>query len=157
MKYDTVRSFIVGQSTQLDVLKSFGEPTARIDSKGHYSFRYDDPVTGFQRLTMNFLSENNKLADILWIPQSSENEHALKQTLSGFKGRDFKEVNEENNNPHYISLGSVFYIDKKGGVTIRYNRDQKSVEGIAIYHADIRLPAEQKMKAKGPYTFTDDE
>ncbi len=153
LNYARVRSLVVGSSTEGEVKGILGSPTGRVLSQGYYTLQYDDPASGAQRLSMNFSSENNKLMDILWIPQEDEREYSLDGAKGGFVGASFKETREDGANPHAHSVGGDIFIDQKAGVTIRYDSIQKVVEAIAIYSPNERIPAEEKPEAKAPYTF----
>lgn len=153
LSYARVRSLVVGSSTEGDVQGKLGSPTSRVVSQGYYTLQYDDPASGAQRLSMNFSSENNKLMDILWIPQEDEREYSLDGAKGGFVGASFKETHEDDSNLHAHSVGGDIFIDQKAGVTIRYDSIQKVVEAIAIYSPNERIPAEDKPEAKAPYAF----
>jgi hypothetical protein len=156
VEYNKVRDFVVGFSTESDVVAILGAPTRQTEEKGYYTLSYDDSKTGFQRLSINFLSESHKLLGFLWIPQENEREYSLIQAKAGFKNANFKEVTDVDKNPHAISLDVISYIDEKSGVTIRHDRRQNFVEAIAIYDINNRVPAGTDKTNEIPYTFGDE-
>lgn len=153
LAYENIRNFVVGSTTQADVLATLGSPTNAAAEGEHLLVSYDDPKTGAQRLSLSFSSKTDKLSSVLWIPKESEKEYSLKQAQEGFKNASFKEVVNERKNPHALSLATVSYIDSKSGVTIRYNQNQKAVEAIAIYDGSVRIPAGQNKTDQIPYTL----
>jgi len=155
LDYNKARSFVVGSSTEGDVVAILGAPTSRTEDASYYTLNYNDPKTGAQRLTLNFLSENHKLSGLLWVPREDEKEYSLMQAKAGFKNASFKEIINIDKNPHAISVEAISYIDEKSGVTIRYDRSQNGVEAIAIYDVNIRLPAGVDKRSQIPYTFGD--
>lgn len=153
IRYDQVRSLNVGQMNEDQVIKLFGQPDQRIDSKDYYTFMYNDPVTGDQRLSMDFLSKDAKLINVLWLPRWDESESFLDKVRTDFRNAIFKETRENNENPHALSLPALFYMDKNLGVTIRYSQKEKRVEAISIYSVSHRLPAEAPTREHIPYTL----
>lgn len=141
--YQTVRSLKMGEQTSHEIRKVLGEPTSKTESDERYTYQYDDPKTGFQRLSLDFLAFNDKLDSALWIPRESEVEYSIDTVKADFKNASFETTPEKLNYSH--SLNSVvFYKDIKSGVTIRYNVNSKAVEGIALYAPESRAPAKSK-------------
>lgn len=157
LSYNKVRGLIAGESTEKKVRDLFGSPTRRTEENGYYIFSYDDAKNGLQRLVVNFQPEKQLVSAILWVPQEGENEYSLSLAKAGFQGANFKEVPMTSDNPHAISEEAIAYIDEKSGVTIRYDRDLKFVEAIAIYDVNTRLPAEADKRKKIPYTIGDEK
>ena len=142
LQYDRVLSFGIGVSNERDVVETLGMPTSRIVKNGYYTLTYDDPATGFQRLSVNFISASRKLSGFLWIPRQDEKEFTLGTAKAGFKNADFKEVRDVGNNPHFVSE-VVSFVDEKSGITIRYDRRSHKVEAIARYDVSNRVPASE--------------
>ncbi len=153
LNYDQVRLLTVGISSEADVIKILGNPTGRIQDTDHYTLNFDDASTGSQRLSINFLSSNHKILDFLWIPKAEEKESSLAEAKNSFKTAQFKEFAENENNPHSISADVIFYKDEMSGVTIRYDTGTKTVEAIAMFDVNHRLPAENTKKKKAPYSL----
>jgi hypothetical protein len=155
LQYDKVLNLGIGVSNESDVVKALGVPTNRNEKNGYYTLNYVDQTTGFQRLSVNFLSAGGKLSGILWIPRQDEKESTLVEAKAGFKQANFKEIRNEDSNPHFIS-GVISIVDEKSGVTIRYDQRAKMVEAIARYDVSSRVPATTDGKNKAPYTFGDE-
>jgi hypothetical protein len=153
IRYDQVRSLNVGQMNESQVIELFGQPDQRINSKDYYTFMYNDPITGDQRLSLDFLNKDTKLINVLWLPRWDERESFLDKVRADFKNATFKETRENNENPHALSLPALFYMDKNLGVTIRYSQKEKRVEAISIYSVSHRLPAEAPAREHIPYTL----
>ncbi|MGZ3747487.1 MAG: hypothetical protein ACXWRE_08955 [Pseudobdellovibrionaceae bacterium] len=156
LSYERVRSFIIGFSTESDVIAALGSPSNHTDETDYYTLSYEDYETGFQRLSLNFSYESHKLSSLLWIPKENEKESSLEQAKAGFKNATFREIINRSDNPHAISLEAVSYIDEKSGVTIRYDRSLNVVEAIAMYVTTDRSPAKAVKENSIPYTFGDE-
>ncbi len=153
LHYDKILSLKIGTDTEGDIIKFLGAPTNRSSKTDHYTFNFDDPKTGFQRLSLNFLKQNKKLLSILWIPH--ENEFTLQKAKSDFKDAHFKKVSEENSNPHMV-LDIVNFVDENLGISIRYNNMSGSVEGISMFDVNTRIPASSEEAKKTQFTIGDE-
>jgi len=155
LQYERVFQFRPGTTTEADVVSAVGTPSTRVDKNGYYILSYSAPQTGFQRLSLNFSSLNNKLSSLLWIPGEGESKISLDGARAGFKEAIFEVSNENSSSPHAISKITL-YEDKRMGITIRYNPSSDLVEAIAKYDINYRDPAAIEKKIQIPYTFADE-
>lgn len=148
--YQSVSRLVPGQSTEKDVLNILGPPTNRVEEADGITLNYDDPKTNYQRVSANF--NKNKLVGLLWIPRENEKENILEEAKKSFQDANFKKIVESNQNPHYISHSTSFR-DDKIGVTILYDEDSDSVEAIARFDVNTRVPAGNSRPPLVPYTI----
>jgi hypothetical protein len=90
------------------------------------------------------------LERLVWIPKSSEKEVSLTAAKEGFKGSNFTIIQDTPLNSHALDEGGISYVDERSGVTIRYDKNLKEVEAIAIYSTEKRTPAHDQ--ESGPIT-----
>lgn len=151
LNYSTINSINIGTTDEKDIIALLGPPQNRSDESNVYTFNYDDPGTGFQRLSVNFFPSNKKVMSVLWLTRDYEPESSLNEAKKKFKNAKFKEIVENENNPHNITANFISYIDDDLGVTIRYDTGTKKVEGIARFDVLHRMPADTKKSKKSPY------
>ncbi len=155
LQYKNILNFKIGSSNSEEIQQLLGHPNERVEKDNYYTLRYNDPETGIQRLSLNFLKVNNLLSGYLWIPTKDEKEIYLPDAKASFKNAKYKENFENNENPHAIS-NVVSYIDDVIGVLIRYDMKTKTVEAIAKYDVNIRAPAVTDTSEKSPYRYGDE-
>ncbi|MFN7903719.1 MAG: hypothetical protein ACK5P5_00910 [Pseudobdellovibrionaceae bacterium] len=143
LSYDRVFQLHVGSTTETDVVKIFGKPSARVQRNGYYILDYHSPQNGFQRLSLSFDNKNSHLSSLLWIPSEDEKEISLDGAKATFKESTFKVSEEGSHGSHAVSK-IILYTDDSKGVTIRYNPSSNVVEAIAKYDANLRAPSATK-------------
>lgn len=153
LNFNKIRNLEIGKTTEIEAKKIFGNPISKTQSENYYTVQYNDHKTGAQRLSLSFTSKDKILSSILWVPKVDENEYTLEGAKAGFKNSDFKDLNESDENPHALSSGNFWLVDKNLGVTIRYNKEFKTVDAIGLYSSTLRVPTEQSEREKTPYTF----
>lgn len=145
LKYETASNFKIGISTEHDVAQKLGASTSKSEKDSFYTLNYDDPKTGFQRLSLNFNKATKTLLSVLWIPTEGEPESSLNGAKEQFKNSKFERVETSNSDSHSIS-DIIVFVDSKNGISIRYNPTAQFVEAIARYDADLRAPSATKNK-----------
>ncbi len=133
-------SFKLG-STESEMIRLLGPPSAREESNNQYILAYKDPKTGQHRLSLNFLKKDQKLWGCLWIPDGGEPEIRIESAKALFKGAKFKEILRPSKAHHFSDERS--YIDEISGVSILYNGSYDAVDGIARYEPAPRSPANE--------------
>lgn len=155
LTYEKVLNFKIGATSETEVIKLLGTPSSRAERTDYHVLVYNDPQTGFQRLSLNFNNSTKLLTTLLWVPADGEKEISLGGAKEGFNGVSFKQVDEDTSSPHAISK-IILFVDEKSGVTIRYNPTVKVVEAIAKYDIGTRSPSNIDKTIKTPYTFGDE-
>ena len=128
-------------STESEMIRLLGPPSAREESNTQYILTYKDPKTGQHRLSLNFLKKDQKLWGCLWIPDGGEPEIRIESAKALFKGAKFKEILRPSKTHHFSDEKS--YIDEISGVSILYNGSYDAVDGIARYEPAPRSPAKE--------------
>lgn len=156
LTYDEVLTLKIGITIENDVITKFGVPYSRIEKNDIYTLTYNDHNSGNQRASFNFLISSNKLSGILWLPKKNEKEFILSEAKESFKNAQFKEIIDDEENPHSESKNTL-YIDENSGVSIRYNSKNNFVEAIAKFTIADRSPTSFKKTKKIPYTIGDEQ
>ncbi len=152
LNFENVVNFKPGLDNEKTVLKLLGAASRRDEKGSYYTLSYNEPSTGLHRLSMNFSSDNNQLLSVLWIPKENEKEFSIENAKTSFKEAHFKEIRDNNKNPH-ITMEVISYIDEQAGISIRYNQSRNIVEAIAKYSATKRIPADLTSDSKDPYSY----
>lgn len=152
LNFENVVNFKPGLDDERTVLKLLGNASRREDKESYYTLLYDEPTTGLHRLSMNFSLDSKELLSILWIPKENEKEFSIEKAKTSFKEAHFREIRDNNKNPH-ITMEIISYVDDQAGITIRYNQSRKIVEAIAKFNAFKRIPANLTRESEVPYTY----
>lgn len=145
LNFITAMNLKIGSTSEKDATEKIGMAGVRSEKNGYYTIDYDDPKTGYQRLSLNFDSETQILKSILWIPTEGEKELTLLGAQEHFKNAHFVQVKESTSNSHSVS-SMLVYIDEQKGISIRYNPNSQAVEALAKYDPSARTPANSKKK-----------
>ena len=145
LSFATAMSFKIGTTLEKDASEKIGLTGIRSDKNGYYTVNYDDPKTGYQRLSLNFDLETQILKSILWIPTDGEREITLSGAREQFKNAQFVETSENVGTAHSFSR-ILIYSDDERGISIRYNPNSQAVEALAKYDPTIRAPANSRQK-----------
>jgi hypothetical protein len=156
LTYEEVLTLKIGTTVENDVITKFGSSYNRIEKNDIYTLTYNDQNSGDQRASFNFLTSSNKLSGILWIPKKNEKEFILSDAKASFKNTQFKEIINDEENPHTESKNTL-YIDEKSGISIRYNSKNNFVEAIAKFKVENRTPTSIIKTKKNPYTIGDEQ
>lgn len=143
-KLSEILDLQIGMATESDVHAILGPSEERVERDGYYTLNYNDPKTGYQRLSLNF-GNDKILKGLLWIPYTGETEDTVEGAKSLFKDAHFVKTVTDLSSPHVISFADD-YTDEKKGVIIRYVG--KSVEAIVKFDPSQRLPADSSKKSK---------
>lgn len=144
LTFERIKMLKVGVYSMDQVRAVLGPPTSENTDNFFFTTRYKDPTTGANRLTLRFSKKNKQLEDLVWIPKSLEKEVSLAAAKEGFNGANFKIIHDIPHNSHALNEGGISYVDVRSGVTIRYDKNLKEVEAIAIYSTENRTPAHEK-------------
>lgn len=124
------------------VVKKFGQPSRKILKNGKEWWDYNEPHTGYQRVSLKF-NDSKQLESVLWMPTPDEPESKLERILDRFPKGKFQPVAESKTPSHSIDTETT-YSDSKS-MTILHNDLAKRVEAIAWYlESDERQPARSK-------------
>ncbi len=144
LKFSTILNFQIGTTGQTDIINILGEPSSIVQSDDYFVINYNDPKTDFQKLSVNINKKDKKLLSLFWSPEEDESESSLDYARKIFDNAHYQ-VKEDKSIPnHVVSSGILFYIDKKVGVTIRYDKTRSKVEAIALYDRENRIPTSTK-------------
>lgn len=144
LKFSTILNFQIGATSQADVLSILGKPSDTKETDNYIIMNYNEPETAFQRLSVNINRHNKKVASLFWVPKEGDSESSLDYAKKSFENTDYKVTEEKIISNHTVSSGVLFYIDKKAGVTIRYDKRRDEVEAIALYDRENRIPSSTK-------------
>ena len=121
-----------------------GEPSEIVQKGDYILINYYDPETNFQRLLLTINKNDTHVLSLLWLPKENESESSLDFAKKSFESSGFL-VEEEKNLPcHMVSEPRLFYINKKSGVTIGYDKTRGKVEAIALYDRETRISSSTK-------------
>lgn len=144
LKFPTILNFQIGSTSQADLVNILGEPSNILQGDDYFVMNYNDPKSDFQKLSANVNKSDKKLLSLFWSPEEDELESSLDYAKKIFDKAHY-EIKEDKNIPnHVVSSGILFYIDKKSGVTIRYDKTRDRVEAIALYDRETRIPTSTK-------------
>lgn len=102
---------------------------------------YNDPKTDYQKLTININKRDKKLSSLFWTPEEDEAESSLDHAKKIVDNAHYLVKEDKNISRHMVSSGILMYIDRKVGITIRYDKRRDKVEAIALYEKENRVPA----------------
>jgi hypothetical protein len=144
LKFSAILNIKMDTATQGSLVSMLGEPSHIEQSDNYFIMIYDDPNTNFQKLSVNVDKKSKKLLSLFWSPEEDELESSLDYVKRQIANADYQ-VKEDKNIPnHMVSSGILFYIDKKAGVTIRYDKRRDKVEAIALYEREHSIVSSTK-------------
>lgn len=144
LKFSTILDFQTGITSQSDIEGILGEPSDVVQKDGYFIMNYNDPEKGYQRLLLTVNMRNKKLLSLLWIPEEDELESSLEYAKKIVESAHYRVEEDKKIPSHMVTSGILFYIDKKAGITIRYDKTRSKVEAIALYDRDDRIPTSVK-------------
>lgn len=139
LKFSTILNFKIGATSQDNIVSVLGEPTSIVQKDDYFTMNYNDPETDFQRFSANINRSDKILLSFFWLPNEKEAESSLDYAKNKIYSANFQVEPEKSNSSHMISTGIVFYIDKKVGITLRYDKRRNHVEAIALYERENRI------------------
>ena len=144
LKFSTVLNFQIGTTNQADVVNILGEPSNVEQSDNYFIMNYNDPKTDFQKLSVNINKSDKKLLSLFWSPEKDDLERSLDYSKKIIHNAHYRVEEDKKIPSHVVSSGIFFYIDRKAGITIRYDKHRDAVEAIALYERDNRTPSSAK-------------
>lgn len=144
LTFNAAKAMLNKYKNRDQVKNSLGEPSGVLLKGKQELWNYDEPGTGYQRLTFTF-DEMKKLEAVFWIPRSGEPESELEKVFSHYPESRFQTVRTQEVSPPHSLNTETIYSDEKS-TAIWYNDYAKRVEGINWYLDDRRSPADSENK-----------
>ncbi len=140
LKFSTILNFQIGTTGQTEIINTLGEPSSFVQRDDYFVMNYNDPKTDYQKLTININKRDKKLSSLFWTPEEDEAESSLDHAKKIVDNAHYLVKEDKNISRHMVSSGILMYIDRKAGITIRYDKRRDKVEAIALYEKENRVP-----------------
>ena len=144
LTFSNILNFQIGTTGEDDLVKVLGKPSSVMQKDNYFVMSYDDPKTGLQKLAASINKTDKKVLSLIWTPEEGESERSLVYAKKVFENSSYQVKDDKDTSAHAMSSDIFFYIDKKSGVTIRYDKKRDKVEAIALYDRENRVPSSTK-------------
>lgn len=146
--FDVARSILTRFKNQQEVVDGLGKPSEKsLEKTGQECWNYNEPVTGYQRLTITF-GVDKRTQSVLWIPLENEREAKLDGILAQYQDLKISPIEtKEVAPPHDLNTETIFSDSKT--ISILHSDHLKRVEAVSWFVGeDRRLPSSDLLTKK---------
>ncbi len=129
LDFDSVKNVVSQSPSQKQILEKFGEPNRKEKDGASERWRYFDPGTDFDRVTLVF-NEQKKLTQLTWLPVAEDPYRKISTIFIQYPKGSFKHVTTRRISHDCLATETSYVSDSMG---ILHDDSLKEVEAVLWY------------------------